>query len=185
MKPSHFAIAPLLAVVLVGSSSVATDDKEPTAADPSLESYLPLIAEFNLRRRVNVLFPNPQTLFDGLQAGFVNVGSGNLTFLRRDLVTRANGPLVFGRVYDSRLNDADFGRGWRLSLAEELRIDDAGVTYVDGAGARRRFVLGAGGYRPLKPTPRHSGTRIVLGENVATLREVDGALRTFNPIVAG
>lgn len=184
MKPSHIAIAPLVALALVGSSIVATDDKEPSTADPGLESYPPLIAEFNLRRRVNVLFPNPQTLFDGLQVGFVNVGSGNLTFLRRDLVTRANGPLVFGRVYDSRLNDADFGRGWRLSLAEELRIDDAGVTYVDGAGARRRFVLGAGGYRPLKPTPRHSGTRIVLGKNVATLREVDGALRTFKPVGA-
>ena len=184
MKPSHFAVAPLLALALVSSSIVAAGDKEPAAADPSLENYSPLVAEFDPALRVN-LFPNPQTPFDGLQVGFVNVGSGNLTFLCRDLATRANGPLVFGRVYDSRLNDDDFGRGWRLSLAEELHIDDTGVTYVDGAGARHRFALGADGYRPVKPTPRHEGARIVFGENVATLRKLDGSLLTFKPIADG
>ena len=51
MKPSYFAFVPLLAIALVGSSSVATDDKTTPAPDPSLESYLPLIAEFDLRRR--------------------------------------------------------------------------------------------------------------------------------------
>ena len=181
MKPSHLAM-PLLALALVGSGRVADDDKAPQP-DPSLESYLPLIAEFDLRRRVNVLFPNPQTLFDGLQAGFVNVGSGNLTFLRRDLVTRANGPLVFGRVYDSRLQQGgDFGPGWRLSLAEELHVDEAGITYVDSAGAQRRFVPGADGHRPAKPTPRHAGTRIALGTDSATLRDSNGARRTFKPL---
>ena len=111
---------------------------------------------------MNVLFPNPQTLFDGLQAGFVNVGAGNLTFLRRDLVTRANGPLVFARVYDSRLaEDGDFGPGWRLSLSEELHIGEANVAYVDGSGSRRLFVPGSDGYRPQRPTPRHAATRIV------------------------
>lgn len=179
MKPSHLATMPLLALALVGNTEVATDDKAP-AADPSLDSYLPLITEFDLRQRANVLFPNPQTLFDGLQAGFVNVGSGNLTFLRRDLVTRANGPLVFGRVYDSRLQrGGDFGPGWRLSLAEELHVDEAGITYVDSAGAKRRFVPSATGHRPYKPTPRHAATRITLGEGWATLRDGNGAKRTF------
>ena len=37
----------------------------------------------------SVLFPNPQSLFDGLRAGFVNTWSGNLAFRRRDIVTRA------------------------------------------------------------------------------------------------
>lgn len=109
MKPLHFATPPLLAYALVSSSHPAdsgeaaiSHEKAAATADPSLESYVPLIAEFDLRRRVNVLFPNPQRMFDGLQAGYVNVGSGNLTFRRRDLVTRANGPLVLARVYDSR-----------------------------------------------------------------------------------
>lgn len=183
MKPSHLA-APLLALALLGSSHVPTDDKAQATADPRLESDPPLTAEFDLRRRVNVLFPNPQTLFDGLQAGFDNVGSGNLTFLRRDLVARTNIPLVFGRVYDSRLKqNGDFGPGWRLSLAEELHIDDADIIYVDGAGTRQRFVPGADGHRPLKPTPR-GGPRIALGEDVATLREGSGTIRTFKPVGA-
>ena len=37
-------------------------------------------------RRINVLHPNPQSIFDGLQVGFVNVSTGNLTFERRDMV---------------------------------------------------------------------------------------------------
>ena len=184
MKPMHFATLPLLvvALMLTGSAGTAAGDEPPETADPALNSYLPLVAEFDLRRRVNVLFPNPQTLFDGLPVGFVNVGSGNLTFLRRDLVTRANGPLVLGRVYDSRFQgDGDFGPGWRLSLTEELVIGTDSVAYVDRTGARRRFVANADAYVPAKPTPRHAGTRITVGENEATMFESDGTTRTFKP----
>lgn len=185
MKPLHLAAAPLLVLALVGGTRVPTDDKAHATADPRLESDPPLIAEFDLRRRVNVLFPNPQTLFDGLQAGFDNVGSGNLTFLRRDLVARTNIPLVFGRVYDSRLKEnGDFGPGWRLSLAEELHIDDADIIYVDGAGTRQRFVPGADGHRPLKPTSPDAGPRIVLDDDLAALHEGSGAVRTFKPVGA-
>lgn len=190
MKPLRFVIMPVLAALLLGSSGTA-DKQLPTkaaaTADPALESYIPLIAEFDLRRRVNVLFPNPQTLFDGLQVGFVNVSAGNLTFLRRDLVTRANGPVIFGRVYDSRATaDGDFGRGWQLSLAEALYIEKSGIAYVDGTGARRMFAPGTDGHAPVRPTPRHAGTRIVLGANEATVREQDGTKRTFKrPAVAG
>ena len=183
MKPLHFA-TPLLAVALMltGSAGTAAGDDRTAAADPALDSYLPLVAEFDLRRRVNVLFPNPQTLFDGLQVGFVNVASGNLTFLRRDLVTRANGPLVLGRVYDSRFQgDGDFGPGWRLSPTEELVISGDSVTYVDRTGAGRRFVADADAYVPARPTPRHAGTRIAVGEDEATVFESDGTTRTFKP----
>lgn len=189
MKPLRFVTVPVLAALLLGSSGTATDQQQPpkaaATANPSLESYIPLIAEFDLRRRVNVLFPNPQTLFDGLQVGFVNVAAGNLTFLRRDLVTRANGPVIFGRVYDSRATvNGDFGPGWRLSLSEALHMNEARIAYVDGAGARRVFALGADGYAPVRPTPRHAGTRIVLGANEATLREQDGTKRTFKRAAA-
>ena len=183
IKFLHFAALPLAAALtLAGSAGTSAGDKPAGAADPALESYLPLVAEFDLRRRVNVLFPNPQTLFDGLQVGFVNVASGNLTFVRRDLVTRANGPLVFGRVYDSRLGgDGSFGPGWRLSLAEELVVGEGSVAYVDRSGALRRFVVGIGGYVPARPTPRHAGTRIVVGESEATVFDGDGSKRTFKP----
>lgn len=182
MKPLHLVTMALLALSLLGSSRPVHDEASTTAG---LENYVPLIREFDLRRRVNVLFPNPQTLFDGLQAGFVNVGTGNLTFLRRDLVTRADGPLIFGRVYDSRLEeDGDFGAGWRLSLAEELHIGTASVAYVDGGGSRRTFVPGSDGYRPEQPTPRHAATRIVLGEEEATMWSADGAKRIFKPVAS-
>lgn len=77
---------------------------------------------------------NPQSIFDGLHVGFVNVGAGNLSFKRHDLVVRVGGvPVYFSRVYDSRSRgNTDFGDGWRLAVAEELFIDnDEGVlTYI-------------------------------------------------------
>lgn len=186
MKPLQLATMAVLALSLLGSSGALDANKDKVPAAPALESYVPLVAEFDLRRRVNVLFPNSQTLFDGLQAGFVNVGTGNLTFLRRDLVTRANGPLVFGRVYDSRPDEhGDFGPGWRLSLAEELHLGKDGIAYVDASGARRLFTPGTDGYRPVRPTPRHAGTRISVGQNEATMREADGTKRTFTPGAGG
>ena len=133
--------------------------------------------------RASVLFPNPQSLFDGLRVGFVNTSSGNLTFRRRDIVTRAQGPVVFARVYDSRIAaDADFGPGWRLSLAEELLVDGDAATYVDEAGARHTFAQTGTAWTASPPTPRHAATTLdfadVDGIRVAVL--ADGAtVRTF------
>lgn len=53
---------------------------------PVLEKYATVVAELSERRRLNVLFPNPQSIFDGMQVGFVNVGTGNLSFKRHDMV---------------------------------------------------------------------------------------------------
>ena len=139
-----------------------------------------LVKELDLRRRVNVLYPNPQSIFDGLHVGFVNVGTGNLAFRRRDLVLRGGSPVAFARVHDSRIEaNPDFGPGWRLSLAEELLVDDAGTTYVDGSGARHRFKATADGFIADPPTPRHAGTRMSASGGKAVLREASGAVRTF------
>ena len=133
--------------------------------------------------RLSVLFANPQSLFDGLQVGFVNTSAGNLTFRRRDIVTRAQGPVIFARVHDSRIDrNADFGPGWRLSLAEELLVDGDAVTYIDDAGARHGFAWGATGYAASPPTPRHAATTLTFedvgGRRVATMTDGD-ATRTF------
>ena len=178
MKATHLLLA--LAVLLPAAGEPALAG----ATESSLETYAKLVEELDMRRRVNVLYPNPQSLFDGLQAGFVNVGAGNLTFKRRDLVTRANGPVAFARLYDSRIDgNEDFGRGWRLALAEELLLDDAGVTYVDRSGASHRFVASGGAYVQRPATPRHARTRIVLAANSeATLVEANGTSRTFKPL---
>ena len=130
-----------------------------------------------------VRFPNPQSPFDGLRVGFVNTSSGNLTFLRRDIVTRAQGPVVFARAYDSRIAaDADFGPGWRLSLAEELLVDGDAATYIDESGARHAFAWTGTARAASPPTPRHAATTLdfadVDGIRVAVLE--DGAtVRTF------
>jgi hypothetical protein len=59
-----------------------------------------------------VYFVNPQSIFRGVQLNFVNVGEGNLTFLRRDMVASGRIPVILARVYDSSSNGtADFGPG--------------------------------------------------------------------------
>ena len=131
----------------------------------------------------SVLFPNPQSLFDGLRVGFVNTSSGNLTFRRRDIVTRAQGPVVFARVHDSRIaGNADFGPGWRLSLAEELLVDGDAATYVDESGARHAFARTGTAWTASPPTPRHSATTLAFadidGIRIAVLADGD-AVRTF------
>ena len=131
----------------------------------------------------SVLFPNPQSLFDGVRVGFVNTSSGNLTFRRRDIVTRAQGPAVFARVHDSRIaGNADFGPGWRLSLAEELLVDGDTAVYVDESGARHTFARTGTAWTASPPTPRHGATTLdfadVDGIRIAVLADGD-AVRTF------
>ena len=167
-----------ICVVSVGASK----PHAPPETAAGLEYYAGLVEELELRRRVNVLFPNPQTLFDGLEAGFVNVSTGNLTFRRRDIVVGAAGPVVFARVHDSRIRaNPEFGPGWRLSLAEELFVDDDTVIHVDNAGARYRFMAGGDGYIADPPTHKHAGSHIVLAADgrIAALREADGTERVF------
>src|SRR5437016_12222449 len=68
----------------------------PTAnLDPKIMPYVRLASELGSRARANVYFANPQDIFRGVQFNYVNVGSGNLTFLRRDLVTSGRIPIVF------------------------------------------------------------------------------------------
>ena len=128
---------------LLSASTTAPDESpavRPTTTGDSLGYYAELVKETELRRRVNVLFPNPQSLFDGLQVGYVSVRHGNLTFRRRDLVAGTNRLAKFSRVYDSRIRRGrDFGPGWRLSLDEELTVMDGDLVYTDGSGARHYF----------------------------------------------
>ena len=170
------------AVVLLATAPFSPTNEE--AKENPLAAYTKLIEELDHRKRVNVLFPNPQSIFDGYHIGFVNVSAGNLTFRRRDLVTRAAGTVVeFTRVYDSRIqSNDDFGAGWRLSLAEEVTLDDGALVYVDRAGARHRFASEDGvEFRASPMTPRHSQTRVTVTEKEVAVSTKDGALRTFEP----
>ena len=164
-----------------GGFSVGVHSKTQPLSDNSLASYVELVAELDLRRRVNVLHPNPQSILDGFHVGHVNVGTGNLAFRRRDMVARADGPVVFARVHDSRIQDnADLGPGWRLSLAEELRFNGGRAVYTDRSGATHAFRLRKDGeYVAAPPTPRHADTTLAVTGDKAVLRERGGAKRVF------
>ena len=164
-----------------GGLSVGVHSNTQPPSDDSLALYAALVAEMDLRRRVNVLHPNPQSILDGFHVGHVNVGAGNLTFRRRDMVARANGTVVFARVYDSRIQDnADLGPGWRLSLAEELRLDGDRAVYTDRSGAAHTFRWRKDGeYMAAPPTPRHADTTLDVTGDKAVLRERGGVKRVF------
>ena len=172
---------PGAAVALLLGVSVGVQSSAQPPSDASLAPYAALVAELDLRRRVNVLHPNPQSILDGFHVGHVNIGAGNLTFRRRDMVARADGAVVFARVYDSRIQDnADLGPGWRLSLAEELRLDGDRAVYTDRSGAAHAFRLRKDGeYVAAPPTPRHADTTLSVAGDRAVLRERDGAKRVF------
>ena len=167
--------------LLLGVSVGVQSSAQPPPSDDSLAPYAALVAELDLRRRVNVLHPNPQSILDGFHVGHVNIGAGNLTFRRRDMVARADGAVVFARVYDSRIQDnADLGPGWRLSLAEELRLDGDRAVYTDRSGAAHAFRLRKDGeYVAAPPTPRHADTTLSVSGDKAVLRERDSAKRVF------
>ena len=163
-KASVFPCALALCASLALSASTSPVDASSDAVGGNsayLAVFADLVQETELRRRVNILFPNPQSLFDGLQIGYVGVRHGNLTFRRRDLVSAVNPLARIERVYDSRAAAGrDFGPGWRLALDESLTAKDAGLVYADGSGARHFFRLSA---------PEMSREQLVSGQSSAGL----------------
>jgi YD repeat-containing protein len=92
------------------------------------------------RARANVYFANPQDIFRGVQFNYVNVGLGNLTFLRRDLVTSGRIPIVFARVYDSSsLGSSDFGPGWILAAGETISVENQTARLLSESGSVIEF----------------------------------------------
>jgi YD repeat-containing protein len=108
--------------------------------DPQIVPYVRLASELGSRARANVYFSNPQDIFRGVQFNYVNVGFGNLTFLRRDLVASGRIPIVFARVYDSSASGSSgFGPGWMLSAAEKISIEDHKAKLLNETGSVIEF----------------------------------------------
>src|SRR5947209_7344331 len=135
------------AILCQTSGSNLTDH---STNDSILQSYVQIASELTSRARANVYFSNPQSIFAGVQVNFVNVGTGNLTFLRRDMVTSGRIPLVLARIYDSgNPGGTDFGPGWSLSCVETISVQEhlARLSGETGAviefmeAADERFVL--------------------------------------------
>lgn len=184
-------LAPLVmgigAMFAIGASTTSGDSPpaQSAATDASLAYYAELVKETELRRRVNVLYPNPQSIFDGIQVGYVSVRRGNLTFRRRDIVAGPRGLTHFSRVYDSRSNHGrDFGPGWRLSLAEELTLVDGDLVYTDGSGARHSFKLTSSNQRSRHRESLLSGQQVQInpgGTHVMPLSYAASGTYTADP----
>ncbi len=128
-------------LVLSGIASIISIKAQSYTGASALDHYVEQASEFSSRARANVYFPNPQAIFRGVQFSFVNVGAGNLTFLRRDMVASGRIPLVLARVYDSSSEGTvDFGPGWTLSAAETISAGEDKVHLTTESGSVIGFV---------------------------------------------
>lgn len=117
------ALLSLAAYVLISPVHRVDSKATTTSTIEQFEPYLHYLHEFTERRRVNVYFKNEQSIFHGAQLNYVNTGRGNLTFVRRDLVTSGRMPLMVARVHDSsNYGNQEFGPGWKLSAAETIEV---------------------------------------------------------------
>ncbi|MEM6484625.1 MAG: DUF6531 domain-containing protein [Pseudomonadota bacterium] len=104
-----------------------------------------LLNEVSSRRRLNQLFENPQLGLSGLaRFGYASAVDGSVTFLVRDHVVISNSPILFGRIYDSRLREGtDVGAGWKLSLTETLELKRRKAVLRDANGNRLELLRNA------------------------------------------
>ncbi|MGH9774804.1 MAG: DUF6531 domain-containing protein [Candidatus Acidiferrales bacterium] len=125
-----------------------------TGVSPQLQQYIQYLQEFSKRRKPNTFFINTQSIFDGVQVNFVNVGRGNATFVRRDLVLPGRMPVVLSRVYDSGSQaSGDFGPGWMLSAAERIEVSGGSASLFTESGTRIDFVASPGGFALARDFP--------------------------------
>jgi YD repeat-containing protein len=137
------------------SSLAAENQAEDGFAERVIRSHATFLNEISDRRRVNSIFPNEQSPLYGVPIRYVNSSRGNLTFVRRDLVSIGHLPVVVARVYDSTLrHGTDFGAGWRLAAEETItRQSDGEIIYVDDSGSKIALVRAGGGYVLRDSTP--------------------------------
>ena len=137
---------------LLQIQSAQARDNPHQPIDAQFDDHAKVLNELSERRRIRSLFNNEQSIFYGLKQHFVNVGRGNLSFVRRDLVTVGRIPLTIARVYDSSLDDgtttSDFGPGWQLSVSETIKVtEDGTLQYRDDSAVLNTFVPATMGYQ--------------------------------------
>ncbi len=177
----------LLFLIVAKSSSYAASPRHHNASRTSgaADQYIETASELSSRARANVYFKNPQSVFRGVQFSFVNVGEGNLTFLRRDLVVSGRIPMVLARVYDSaNPGSPDFGPGWLLSAAEHLVVENGKAELVTENASTITFVQSSDGHsfqlEKSCPSDYVALTQTDVGTVKATLRS--GMTKEFKQI---
>lgn len=151
---ARWSIGVLLFLSALSSLSAETEaDGGP--AERVIRSHAAFLNEISDRRRLNTFFANEQSPTYGASIRYVNSYRGNLTFVRRDLVSVGRLPIVLARVYDSSMRTStDFGVGWRLAAAETITRESGGeFTYVDDSGSSIALVRTGGGYALRAPFP--------------------------------
>ena len=150
-------------------ASQTIDNKTESKYRP-LSSYQHLLEEIDLRRRVNILFPNRQNIENGIGVGYVNSTSGNLTFMRRDIVVLNDGFFELSRIYDSKNESRqDFGPGWKLNLNQHIVVDEHTVYYYTPNGSIIEFILDGSNYIVKNKSKEHRFSKILLEEEYALL----------------
>lgn len=143
-------------ILLSALSSLGAQNRaEEGPAERVLRSHAAFLNEISDRRRLNSIFPNEQSLQHGVPIRYVNSSRGNLTFVRRDLVSVGHLPVVLSRVYDSSMRTGtDFGVGWRLAAAETITRQSGGeIVYADDSGSVIALMRTGRGYVLRDPTP--------------------------------
>ena len=173
-------LSPLYALDATGQKHHSAD----SVGDTRLDEFVEQASELSSRARANVYFANPQSIFKGVQVSFVNVGTGNITFLRRDLVASGRIPLVLARVYDSSAKGSvEFGAGWRLSAAETISVGDVKAHLFREDGSIIDFVKSSDTVFQLeKDYPSDYSTLIMSGPDTITTSLRTGLVKEFKLI---
>lgn len=142
------ALAFLLSIrpVFSDASPRIDNGREDSVQKEMTATAIHAINEITERRRLNRIFRNYQNTQHGFLIDVVNSSEGNLTFIKRDLVYVGRLPIVFGRVYDSRItkDHNGFGSGWKLTVSESVRVDGSVLYFSDANHSIHRLETRAG-----------------------------------------
>src|SRR5436190_5404321 len=182
---------PLLVVIVLFSlavfSSAQTHStrKVQSTDEAAFDAYVERVSELSSRARANVYFPNVQSVFYGVNVNFVNVGKGNLTFLRRDLVTGGRMPLLLARVYDSsNAGSLEFGPGWMLSATETISIHGDRAELLGETGAPIEFIKSGNLFILAKDHPSDYVSLRITNENTIQAELRTGFIKEFKNIAS-
>jgi YD repeat-containing protein len=187
MRLRHFftALLSLLTILTLPEHAAPQNHHTANSSPGAADQYIETASALSSRARANVYFKNPQSIFSGVQFSFVNVGKGNITFLRRDLVTSGRIPIILARVYDSASpGSTDFGPGWLVSAAESILLENGNAKLSTETGSVIDFIQSsnAGDFQLKEDYPSDYLTLTQTDSTTIKARLRTGQLKEFKQI---